>query len=74
MFTHMLKKDVRDLRKQLSNYIKKYKGEKIYISKYNKIIGEIRFYTDKEKESIMLEIAKEIIKNNNSKNQLNLFS
>ena len=74
MFIHMLKKDVRDLRKQLSNYIKKYKGEKIYISKYNKIIGEIRFYTDKEKESIMLEIAKEIIKNNNSKNQLNLFS
>ncbi len=74
MFIHMLKKDVRDLRKQLSNYIKKYKGKKIYISKYNKIIGEIRFYTDKEKESIMLEIAKEIIKNNNSKNQLNLFS
>ncbi len=74
MFIHMLKKDVRDLRKQLSSYIKKYKGKKIYISKYNKIIGEIRFYTDKEKESIMLEIAKEIIKNNNSKNQLNLFS
>ncbi len=70
----MLKKDVRELRKKLSNYIKIYKGRKIYISKYNKIIGEIRFYTDKEKEAIMLEIAKEIIENNNSKNQLNLFS
>ncbi|GEM_PF-1944757 len=70
----MIRKDVREIRKKLSGYIKKYKGKKIYISKYNKIIGEMRFYTDKQKEHIMLEIAKEIVKDNNSQNQINLFS
>lgn len=69
---NMIKKDVRELRNHLSEYIKKYKGEKIYISKYNKLIGEIKFYINKEKEGVMLEIASEILKSSNP--QFNLFS
>ncbi|MCL5072344.1 MAG: hypothetical protein M1308_15865 [Actinobacteria bacterium] len=59
----MIQKDIRDIRTNLTRYINKYNGKKIYISKYNKIIGELKFYTNKEKEMVKLDIAKEIIKN-----------
>jgi hypothetical protein len=59
----MIQKDIRDVRLNLSKYLIDYKGQKIYISKYNKIIGEIKFYSDKEKELVRLDIAKEIINN-----------
>jgi hypothetical protein len=58
----MIQKDIRDIRTNLTKYINKYNGEKIYISKYNKIIGELKFYSSKEKEIVKLDIAKEIIK------------
>ena len=59
----MIQKDIRDIRTNLTKYIMKYNGRKIYISKYNKIIGELKFYSNKEKEIVKLDIAKEIIKN-----------
>jgi len=59
----MIQKDIREVRTNLTKYINKYNGRKIYISKYNKIIGEIKFYSSKEKEQVRLDIAKEIIKN-----------
>ncbi len=59
----MIQKDIRDVRTNLTRYINKYNGRKIYISKYNKIIGELKFYSNKEKETVKLDIAKEIIKN-----------
>ncbi len=62
----MLQKDIRDVRTNLTKYINKYNGRKIYISKYNKIIGELRFYSSKEKEKVKLDIAKEIIKSADS--------
>ena len=58
----MIQKDIRDIRTNLSKYINKYNGSKIYISKYNRIIGELKFYSSKEKELVKLDIAKEIIK------------
>lgn len=58
----MIQKDIRDIRKNLTKYITKYNGSKIYISKYNRIIGELKFYSSKEKELVKLDIAKEIIK------------
>lgn len=68
----MITKDIRELRNNLSQYIDQYRGKKVYISKYNKLIGEIKFYTRKEKEKIMLAMAKEMLKNDNV--QFNLFS
>ncbi len=58
----MLQKDIRDIRTNLTKYINKYNGRKIYISKYNKIIGELKFYSSKEKEKVKLDIAKELLK------------
>ena len=62
----MIQKDIREIRTNLSKYINKYNGKKVYISKYNKIIGEIKFYSNKEKEKVMLDIAKEIIQNSDT--------
>lgn len=62
----MVQKDIRDVRTNLTKYINKYNGRKIYISKYNKIIGELKFYSNKEKEQVKLDIAKELIKYSDS--------
>lgn len=62
----MIQKDIRDIRTNLSKYINKYNGSKIYISKYNRIIGELKFYSSKEKELVKLDIAKEIIKDSDA--------
>ena len=62
----MVQKDIRDVRTNLTKYINKYNGRKIYISKYNKIIGELKFYSNKEKEQVKLDIAKELVKYSDS--------
>ena len=62
----MIQKDIRDIRTNLTKYINKYNGSKIYISKYNRIIGELKFYSSKEKELVKLDIAKEIIKDSDT--------
>jgi hypothetical protein len=66
----MIQKDIRDIRKNLTKYINKYNGSKIYISKYNRIIGELKFYSSKEKELVKLDIAKEIIKDSDAEHDL----
>lgn len=62
----IIQTDIRDLRINLTRYINKYAGKKIYISKYNRVIGELRFYSDKEKEQAKISIAREIVKNSNA--------
>ncbi|MGZ5548796.1 MAG: hypothetical protein ACXWFZ_12705 [Nitrososphaeraceae archaeon] len=62
----MIQKDIRDIRTNLTKYINKYNGSKIYISKYNRIIGELKFYSSKDKELVKLDIAKEIIKDSDA--------
>ncbi len=59
----LVQKDIRNLRTNLSKYIDKYTGRKIYITKYNKVIGELKFYSTKEKAKAKLAIAKEIVSN-----------
>ena len=66
----MIQKDIRDIRTNLTKYINKYNGSKIYISKYNRIIGELKFYSSKEKELVKLDIAKEIIKDSDADQNL----
>lgn len=66
----MIQKDIRDIRTNLTKYINKYNGSKIYISKYNRIIGELKFYSSKEKELVKLDIAKEIIKDSDADAEL----
>lgn len=66
----MIQKDIRDIRTNLTKYINKYNGSKIYISKYNRIIGELKFYSSKEKELVKLDIAKEIIKDSDADQDL----
>ena len=58
----LIKLDANKLRAELTYYMKEFIGVKIYITKYNKIIGEMMFYSDKEKRKVKLEIAKEILK------------
>jgi hypothetical protein len=62
----IIQTDIRDLRINLTRYIDKYPGKKIYISKYNRIIGELKFYSDEEKNQARISIAREIIKNSNA--------
>ena len=66
----MIQKDIRDIRTNLTKYINKYNGRKIYISKYNRIIGELKFYSSKEKELAKLDIAKEIVKDSDADAEL----
>ncbi len=70
----MIQKDIRDIRTNLTKYINKYNGSKIYISKYNRIIGELKFYSSKEKELVKLDIAKEIIKDSDADQELIIIS
>ena len=66
----MIQKDIRDIRTNLTKYINKYNGRKIYISKYNRIIGELKFYSGREKELVKLDMAKEIIKDSDADQDL----
>ena len=66
----MIQKDIRDIRTNLTKYINKYNGSKIYISKYNRIIGELKFYSSREKELVKFDIAKEIIKDSDADQDL----
>ena len=58
----MIQVDTNTLRANLTDYMKKYSGKKIYITKYNRVIGEFKFYTKSEKDQVMVDIAKEILK------------
>ena len=51
-----------ELRINLSKYTKERTGERIYLSNFNKIVGEIKFYTEIEKSKAEIEIAEERMK------------
>ncbi len=58
----MIQVDTNTLRANLTDYMKEHSGKKIYITKPNKVIGELKFYTKVEKDQVMVDIAKEILK------------
>lgn len=49
------------LRTNLSTYLAKRKGYTIYITRYNKLVAELRIYTNKIREEAELRIAKKMI-------------
>jgi hypothetical protein len=50
-----------DFRKDLCFYFKNCKGKTIYITKQNKIVAEILFYSEKNKKKLELKMAKMIV-------------
>ena len=53
--------DTNDLRVNLTEYLKKNMGDTIYITRYNRLVGEIRVYTEEIRRKTELRIAKKMI-------------
>ena len=53
--------DTNDLRVNLTEYLTKNLGDTIYITRYNRLVGEIRFYTEEIRRKTELRIAKKMI-------------
>ena len=53
--------DTNDLRVNLTEYLTKNLGDTIYITRYNRLVGEIRVYTDEIRRKTELRIAKKMI-------------
>lgn len=53
--------DPGELRVNLTKYLTKNLGDTIYITKYNKLVAELKTYTDKMKQEAELNIAKRIV-------------
>ena len=50
--------DTNDLRVNLTEYLTKNLGDTIYITRYNRLVGEIRVYTKRSEEKQSLELPK----------------
>jgi len=53
--------DTNDLRVNLTEYLTKNLGDTIYITRYNRLVGEIRVYTEEIRRKTELRIAKKMI-------------
>jgi len=53
--------DTNDLRVNLTEYLTKNLGDTIYITRYNRLAGEIRVYTEEIRRKTELRIAKKMI-------------
>ena len=53
--------DTNELRANLTKYLTKNLGDTIYITKYHKLVAELKTYTDKMKEEAELNIAKKMV-------------
>lgn len=53
--------DTNDLRVNLTEYLTKNLGDTIYITRYNKLVGEIRVYTEEIRRKTELRIARKMI-------------
>jgi hypothetical protein len=53
--------DTNDLRVNLTKYLTKNLGDTIYITRYNRLVGEIRVYTEEIRRKTELRIAKKMI-------------
>jgi hypothetical protein len=53
--------DTNDLRVNLTEYLTKNLGDAIYITRYNRLVGEIRVYTEEIRRKTELRIAKKMI-------------
>jgi hypothetical protein len=53
--------DTNDLRVNLTEYLTKNLGDTIYITRYNKLVGELRVYTEEIRRKTELRIAKKML-------------
>jgi hypothetical protein len=53
--------DTNDLRVNLTEYLTKNLGDTIYITRYNRLVGEIRVYTEEIRRKTELRIAKKMV-------------
>lgn len=61
MDDNIKKVDTNELRIKLSKFLKKDKGDTIYITRYNELVGELRIYTDEIKMKTELRIARKLV-------------
>ena len=54
--------DTNELRIKLSKLLKENKGDTIFITRYNELVGELRIYTDEIKMKTELRIARKMVK------------
>jgi len=67
---HKIKRiDTNKLRADLTKYLTKNLGDTIYITKCNKLVAEIKIYTNKMREEAELKIAKRMVKSANKNNK-----
>jgi len=53
--------DTNDLRVNLTQYLTKNPGDTIYITRYNRLVGELRVYTEEIRRKTELIIAKKML-------------
>lgn len=53
--------DTNDLRVNLTQYLTKNPGDTIYITRYNRLVGELRVYTEEIRRKTELRIAKKML-------------
>jgi len=61
MSTETKKIDTNELRVNLTKYLTKNVGDTIYITKYNRLVAEIRIYTDEIRAKTELRLAKILV-------------
>ena len=61
MSTETLKIDTNDLRINLTKYLTKNVGDTIYITRYNRLVAEIRVYTDDIRAKTELRLARVLV-------------
>ena len=70
MCTEPIKIDTNDLRINLTKYLTKNVGDTIYITRYNRLVAEIRVYTDEIRAKTELRLA-QILVDASNKNKRN---
>ena len=57
----VLRIDTNDLRINLTKYLTENLGDTIYITRYNKLVGELRVYNDEIKRKTELRLARKML-------------
>ena len=61
MNDEIMKVDTNDLRINLTKYLTKNLGETIYITRYNRLVAEVRVYTDEIRKKTELRLARKML-------------
>ena len=61
MSTETIRIDTNDLRVNLTKYLTKNVGDTIYITRYNRLVAEIRVYTDEIRAKTELRLAQILV-------------